>query len=106
MSYAPRPLALTTNDGTEQINGEVVSENYFSVLDVIPSVGRFFPGDESRLASTAPVAVLSHDFWKRRYQSDPTLVGQTLIVNGHSCMVVGIAPSEFSGLGWPVKTDV
>jgi len=106
MAYSPRPLALTTATGTEQVNGEVVSANYFSVLEVTPSLGQLFAGNERGLSSREPVAVLSHDFWKRRYASDPSLIGQTVTINGHSCVVVGIASSEFIGLGWPLKTDL
>jgi predicted permease len=106
MAYTARPLALTTAEGTEEVSGEVVSANYFSVLQVNPAAGRLFLGPESGSSNAEPVAVLSHDFWKRRYGSDPTLVGQTVIVNGHSLMVVGITSSQFTGLGWPVKTDI
>ena len=106
MAYTHRTLALTTADRTEQVNGEVVSGNYFSVLEVRPSLGQLFVSPERGQSSREPVVVLGHDFWKRRYGSDPNLIGQTLIINGYSCVVVGVASSDFAGLSWPIKTDV
>ena len=106
MTYSNKPLALTTGDSTEEINAEVVSGNYFSVLEVVPAAGRLFFDHESGLSNPQPIAVLSHDFWKRRYGSDPAVVGQSVILNGYGCTVVGVASGEFSGTSGPMRTDV
>jgi predicted permease len=105
IAYSSKPLALTTAEGTEEINSEVVSANYFSVLEVNPMLGRFFLAEEDRL-SAQPVAVLGYDFWKRRYAADPRIVGETIILNGRVCTVIGIASNDFPGTGGPLKTDL
>ena len=106
MAYSPRPVALTDGDQTKEVNAEVVSENYFSVLEVQPYLGRLFSAVEGGKGNSDLVAVLSHDFWMRRYGSDPSIVGQTVMLNGHHWIVAGIASKDFTGLNSPLKTDL
>ena len=84
--------------GTERVDGELVSGDYFAVLGVGPAVGRVF----SRADETAPgadaVAVLSYDCWRRRFGGDPEVVGRTLTVNGTPLTVVGVARAGFDGV--------
>jgi predicted permease len=75
----------------EAVWGEIVSSNYFSVLGVTPSLGRTFT-PEDRAA-----AVISDGLWRRRFRTDPKIVGATVRVNQHEFTVIGIAPREFRG---------
>lgn len=82
--------------------GMLVSGSYFSVLGIRPAVGRLIaPGDEPSVGESA-VAVLSHDFWRSQFGSDPEIVGRSLTVNGQLLTVIGVAPDSFFGttLGW------
>src|SRR5262245_13647858 len=106
LAYSPRPVALTDGDQTKEVNAEVVSENYFSVLEVQPYLGRLFSAVEGGKGNSDLVAVLSHDFWMRRYGSDPSIVGQTVTLNGYHWIVAGIASIDFTGLNSPLKTDL
>jgi predicted permease len=73
-----------------------VSENYFSFLGVVPTLGRgFLPGEERQGAP--PVVVMSHALWQSQ-GADPAIVGQSLRVNGVPCQVVGVAPEGFTGM--------
>ena len=75
---------------------EFVSGGYFSMLGVRAFGGRVLsPADDER--SSAPVAVLSHRIWQTTYGSDPSVVGSTLIVEGHPFSVIGVAPPGFFG---------
>ncbi len=86
-------LALGSGGSAERISGLAVSTNYFSLLGVVPEVGRFFSkGDDS-----LPVAVLGNDLWVRRFASDPHVVGSPITLNGRILTIVGIAPSGFRG---------
>ena len=96
--FKDRPLNLRTGDRSERIWGELVSGNFFDVLAISPERGRFFSEDESReAAGAAPVAVLSHRLWARRFHSDPAIVGRKIEVNRLPLTVIGIAPPGFDG---------
>jgi predicted permease len=87
------------NGDPEQIEGEVVSPEYFSVLSVRPNRGRTFMAAEDDPAGDVAVAVLSERLWRRRYGAEPSLIGGTVRINDVPLTVVGIMPAAFSGLG-------
>jgi predicted permease len=76
---------------------ELVSANFFDVLGVQPSLGRFFRQEEDHLPLGDPVAVISHGLWQGRYAGDPGVVGALLTVNGESYTIIGVAPEGFGG---------
>src|SRR6185503_15663456 len=82
----------------EQIDAEIVSPEYFGILRVAPAMGRTFTAAEDGAPGDAPVAILSEGLWRRRYGSDPSLIGGTVRINGVSLTVVGIMPAGFAGL--------
>jgi predicted permease len=79
-----------------------VSGNYFDVLKVKPALGRTFSPDEDDRPGAAPVAVISHGLWQRRFGADPNVIGKTFRLQRVPFMVIGVAPQEFKGitLGW------
>ncbi len=81
----------------ETLQALLVSGNYFAVLGIGAVPGRTFVAEEDQTPNAHPVVVLSHDFWQRRFESDPNLVGSTLMLNSVSYTVVGIAPKDFAG---------
>jgi predicted permease len=91
------PMSLGGKDGAERIFGDMVSTNYFSILGTRPHIGRLFTLEDSEQAGAAPFAVLSHHFWRRRFNGDPAVVGRTIQVNGRPLTVVGVAPEGFHG---------
>jgi putative ABC transport system permease protein len=85
----------------ERINLAVASADLFDVFGVQPQQGRLFiPEDEQ--AGHAPVAVISHGLWQRRFGGDGEQVGKSITLDGKSYTVVGIAPAGFQ---YPDKTD-
>jgi len=82
---------------SDVIWGEVVTGNYFDVLGVRAALGRTFLPEEDRTPGTHPVVVISHHLWQRRYASDPAIAGKTIVLNGTTFTVVGVAPREFVG---------
>jgi predicted permease len=82
--------------GNQQASGHLVSGNYFSVLGVTASRGRVLSPEDDK-QDAAPVAVLSHRYWQQGLNSDPTIVGKSLILNGLGFTVIGITPPEFFG---------
>ncbi|MBD0374003.1 MAG: ABC transporter permease, partial [Pyrinomonadaceae bacterium] len=96
-AYTINTYSLSTGGQSERIFGIVTSENFFTVMGIRPSTGRFYTAEENRTESGDPVAVLSYGYWQRRFAADPSIVGKTLTLNGHSYQVVGIAPPKFTG---------
>jgi len=90
---------LTLSGGAEpkQILGLLVSANYFDVLGVQPSVGRFFLPDEDKKLGGNNVVVLSYSLWSDKFGSDVNLIGKTLNLNATPYTVIGVAPRGFKG---------
>ena len=91
------PLNFSNGTQTEIVPGEIVTGNYFTVLGVKAAQGRTFLPEEDKTPGANPVAVISHRFWIRRFNSDPNLVGKTMTLNGQSYTIIGIAPEQFTG---------
>jgi putative ABC transport system permease protein len=89
----------------EIIWGEVVSGNYFDVLGVKMALGRAFLPEEDRTLDTHPVVVLGNAFWRRRFSSDPAIVGRTVYLNSHPFKVIGVAPPSFEGVKFAIRQD-
>jgi predicted permease len=77
---------------------KVVSENYFSVLGVGALLGNVFHATDT---GSVPVAVLSDLAWRRRFHSDPAVLGKTVLVYGVGLTVIGVMPPDFVGSGNP-----
>lgn len=98
-SFSQSVLAITSAESEpEPVNVELVSASYWSTLRIRPLVGRAFTPDEDVGSGAHPVVIVCHDLWERRFGRDPSLVGKTILVNGVSLTIVGIAPTGFSGL--------
>lgn len=97
-AYTNPHLNVGGYDQAERIVGEVVSSDYFGVIGVSPRAGRGFRADEDSVVGAAPVVVVSHGLWQRRFGADPAFVGERLLLNRVSLLVVGIMPPGFRGL--------
>jgi hypothetical protein len=81
----------------ERINGLMVSDNYFSLLGGGSALGRTLFDKECQTPLQCPVAVLSHSFWQRRFGSDQSVVGTSLMLNRQRFTVIGVAARDFHG---------
>jgi predicted permease len=81
----------------EHPRGRYVSANYFSVLGVPATAGRPFDERVDDVAGAAPVITISHAYWTRRFQRDPSAIGRSLLINGVKMTIVGVAPPSFTG---------
>jgi predicted permease len=103
--YSTAPLYVAVGSNAREINGAVVSANYFPLLAVQPEHGRFFHPDEDRVPDRDRVAVIGHEFWRTWLSASPDAVGSTLTINGVSFTVVGIAPADAVALT-PLRAEV
>ncbi|MCC6927991.1 MAG: ABC transporter permease [Gemmatimonadaceae bacterium] len=100
-AYTTQELLLSGGDGSERLRMELVSGNYFTLLRAPLALGRGLqPGDDTPQA--APVAVLSHALFMRRFGGDSSLIGRTIVLERDPVTVVGVAPAGFRGLSGEV----
>ena len=85
---------LSGNTKPEEVAGERVSTNLFSVLGVQPARGRLFLPEEEKREKTA--VIVSYGLWQQHYGGDPALVGKNVLINGEPYPVVGILPAGFT----------
>jgi len=97
--------AVDTENQNDVVWGQVVSANYFDVLQVKPILGRAFLPDEDKTVGANHVVVLSHSFWQRRMAGDPNIVGKTLQLNNRAYEVIGVAPDYFVGTKFALALD-
>jgi putative ABC transport system permease protein len=98
----PRAMSLSgagDSPAAERVFATPVTGNYFAVLGTTPAAGRLFDGDAVDRPGTDPVIVLSHRFWTRRFNRDPSLIGRTILLNRVSFTVIGVAAEGFQGPG-------
>ena len=92
------PMNLRVDNGEPQrVFAEIVSGNFFEMLGARPSLGRAFLREEGSVPNRYPVAVISHNFWQRRFGGDRSIVGRAVTLNGHQFAVIGVAPAGFHG---------
>jgi predicted permease len=100
-AFAGVGLSMREGGRAEHVPAQLVSGNYFSTLGVRPAVGRTLLAEEDDRADAAPVVVLSHRFWERRFGSSPDVVGRQVVLNERSFTVVGVAQKDFQGASPP-----
>jgi predicted permease len=93
--YTGSSATLTGSGTPERIAITRATPSLLSVLAAAPALGRWFTQDEG-IPGAAPVAVLTHGFWIRRFGADPAIVGRTILLDGVPTSVVGVMPASFT----------
>ncbi|HWO01895.1 MAG TPA: ABC transporter permease [Blastocatellia bacterium] len=92
-----------TGDGEpERVQGFRVSPEFFDALDEKPLLGRILLRDEDQ-PGREHVAVLSYNLWQRRFASDPSIVGKTIMLDSGAFTVVGVMAQDFE---WPTTAEL
>ncbi|WP_415200572.1 ADOP family duplicated permease, partial [Silvibacterium sp.] len=87
-----------TVDGQAQVTqAEMVSGNYYSGLDVTPSLGRGIAPADDAVEGAGAVVVISDGFWRRAFGASPKVIGKVIAMNGKPFTVIGVNPPEFTG---------
>ncbi|MGD0629459.1 MAG: ABC transporter permease [Terracidiphilus sp.] len=87
----------TAGQQPERIITAYVSGDFFPALGVQPAAGRLLLRSEGEVPDRDPVIVLGYDFWQKRFNGDPNVVGRRVTVDGRTLSVVGVAPKGFWG---------
>ena len=88
-------FTVTGRGDPEQVQGIQASAEYLPTLGVQPLYGRNFSADEDRPGG-APVVLLSHNYWRKNFNSDPGILGQSLTLDGLPRTIIGILPPALS----------
>ncbi len=86
--------SITGAGPAEEVRAQHVSATFFPILGVRPMLGRNFSADEDRRGAN-PTAMISEGFWKRKFASDPNIIGKRLIVTGQGRTIIGVVPASF-----------
>jgi predicted permease len=91
--------SVSVDNQTERLEAEMVSGNYFAMLGVRPAIGRVFSSaEDDQVYQGHPVVVLGYDYWARRFNRDPQVVGKKILVNDYPMTIVGVSAAGFAGL--------
>jgi predicted permease len=88
----------------ERVEGVNTSFSYFSMLGVVPQIGRLF-GPQDFAPGFAPEAVISDDLWRRAYGADPNVVGRTIRLDNDPLTIIGVLPRGFRHPGPTISGD-
>jgi predicted permease len=102
---------LTINGAVEPIEQQRVSGNFFALLGVQPALGRMLTEANDDATRAQPAAVISYEYWQRRFGGDAQIIGRPITVNDTALVIAGVAPPGFFGidvasrpeLWWPLK---
>ena len=86
---------VTGGGASDRAFGSAVSINLFDTLGVHPALGRFFAPQEENFGQDH-VVVLSNGFWRQQFGGDPGVIGRTMLLDGVSRQIIGVAPPETS----------
>jgi predicted permease len=93
-AYRSNGFDLTEHGEPERLHGEMISAGFFEIFGVAPILGRTFSTDEDRLGAN-PTAMITEGLWKRKYGSDPNIIGQRMVLNGVGRTIIGVVPTNF-----------
>src|SRR5262245_10394343 len=97
---------IAAREQVENGQGLLVSGSYFPVLQLKPVIGRLLSPEDDKAPGEPHVVVLSYDYWQRRFAGDPGVLTQSLVVNGQTMSIVGVAPQGFTSTTVGVKPAV
>jgi predicted permease len=90
-------VEIVRSNGSDRVQAEVVSGNFFSVLGVNAGLGRMFSAEEDRVPGRDAVAVLSFPYWIERFGGNADAINRKISINGHPFVIIGVAPRSFNG---------
>src|SRR5262249_45833862 len=97
---------LNLSGGTGEplrVSAGAATSNFFSLLGILPQMGRAVPPGEEMLGRDT-VVLLCHWLWKNRFASDPKIIGQSITLNTRAYTIIGVLPAGFQFGG--AKQDV
>ena len=107
VSFSDRAeLTYKTDDEIERVNRQYVSGWMFPAFELRPAAGRLFTEDDDRTRGEPAYAVLSYEYWTRRFGRDPSVVGRTFRMDNRVFTIIGVSPEGFTGTEPGTMIDV
>jgi predicted permease len=100
------PAVFEGSGEPERVYGQWISGDALGILGVKPAIGRLLTASDDVHPGQHPVAVLSHEFWRRRFASDPQVVGRWVTIRDKPLQIVGVAEAGFTGVEPGIMTDL
>ena len=98
LARTPAQIGVQYHNDSKIGMAELVSGNYFQVLGLTPAAGRLISPSDDEVPERDPIAVLSYDYWIRRFGRDPRVLNDSILINGHPFTIVGVAPAGFKSV--------
>ncbi len=107
VSYFDRvDVTYSSDEEMEKANLQFVSGSIFTTFGLHPAAGRLFTDDDDLEPGAHPYAVLSADYWSRRFARDPKIVGRTLRMGDDVFQIIGVSSEPFTGTETGAVTDI
>ena len=87
-------INVTYKSNPQRYNGGYVTEDFFKIIGVSPIIGRDFTAEDNK-PGAEKVIILGNEIWKRDFNGDPNIVGQSVRVNGKAATIIGVMPPNF-----------
>src|SRR5213595_338027 len=95
-------INVTYKNNPQRYTGAYITEDLFKIIGVSPIMGRDFTADDNK-PGAEKVAILGHEIWKRDFNGDPNIIGQTVRMNGKPATIIGVMPPNFK---FPVSEEL
>ncbi|MGB6686999.1 MAG: ABC transporter permease [Terracidiphilus sp.] len=99
-------LTYATDNEMEKGYVQYVSGWMFPSFELQPTLGRLFTADDDRTPGASPYAVISYNYWTRRFSNDPSVIGRTVHIGSNIFQIIGVAPRSFTGTEPGILTDI
>jgi putative ABC transport system permease protein len=100
--YHGADYILTGRGEPARLQGVVATADLFSLLGVSPILGRTFLPDEDKPSDSGRVAILSEQLFRKRFNSDPSILNQAITLDGRPFTIVGVMPASFE---FPIQNE-
>src|SRR6516225_5433768 len=95
-------INVTYNNNPQRYTGAYVTEDIFKIIGVSPVLGRDFTAEDNKPGSPK-TAILGDEIWRRDFNADPNIVGQSCRINGQAATIIGVMPAGFK---FPVSEEL
>ena len=87
-------INVTYRNNPQRYTGGYVTDEFFKIVGVSPSMGRDFTADDNK-PGAEKVTILGHEIWQRDFGADPKIIGQAIRINGRAATIIGVMPPNF-----------
>src|SRR6266566_1259090 len=95
-------INLTYKNNPQRYTGAYVTEDLFKIIGVLPVLGRDFTAEDNK-PGAEKVAILGDEIWRRDFVADPSIVGQSVRINGKAATIIGVMPPNFK---FPISEEL